>query len=240
MDGKIKELVALGREHYRKADYERAENYLAQVYAERKDLPDVLNMLGVIFHESGRFTEAKEVFEKALESNPRYTEAALNLAITYNDLGNYDAAKEVYNQALRASSPAPDQADSFALGKIANLHAEVAHAYSDVGMIDQAIEQMQKAVLLRPTFVDLRMRLARFYRQIGNLDQARAELEKAISMQSSYLQARVALGVVLLAQGLDKEAASQWNTVLEYDSENKTAKAFLKLLERRSQMPPAC
>ena len=46
-------------------------------------------------HMKGELRKASAHFEKALEINPRYTEASLNLAITYNDLGEFKKAQEV-------------------------------------------------------------------------------------------------------------------------------------------------
>jgi tetratricopeptide (TPR) repeat protein len=71
MDHRLRQLIALGREHYAAGEYDKAEQYLAQVVTEQRGFADVFNMLGVIFHSQGRFAEAEEAFEKALDINPR-------------------------------------------------------------------------------------------------------------------------------------------------------------------------
>ncbi len=225
----LKHLIALGQEQYQKGNYDQAEHYLQQAVAQTDAYADVHNMLGVIYHESGRYVQAQLSFEKALEINPRYTEAALNLAITYNDLGKYDAAKKTYQSALRMGGAQTGKPDDFALGKIANLHADTAHAYADIGLLSEAIEELRKAIRLRPSFVDLRLLLAGFYRQLGDLPAAEQELEQAVNTKPTYLQARIALGVVLLAQGKEEEAATHWGKALELDPENKTAQAYFRL-----------
>jgi len=143
MSDSLKQLITLGREHYQKGNYDRAEHFLKQAVAVTDHYPDVHNMLGVIYHESGRYVQAQLAFEKALELNPKYTEAALNLAITYNDLGKYDAAKQTYRSALRMGGAQTGKPDDFALGKIANLHASTAQAYVDVGLLSEGIEELQ-------------------------------------------------------------------------------------------------
>src|SRR5262245_16849432 len=136
MDERTKQLLSLGREHYDKREFDRAEHYLRQVLErEHAKYADVYNMLGVIHHDRGRF-------EEALSINPNYTEAALNLAVTYNDLGRYDEAKKIYKAALSRGEEAPGQLDPFVKGKIANLHAEVAQAYIDAGMPADALHEL--------------------------------------------------------------------------------------------------
>lgn len=48
----------------------------------------------------GREEEAIEEFQKALEINPRYLEARLNLAITLRDMGRIAEAREHFKIAL--------------------------------------------------------------------------------------------------------------------------------------------
>lgn len=243
MDERTKQLLALGREHYDKREFEKAEHYLRQVL-ERSDVrfADVLNMMGVIHHDRGRFEEAQAAFEEALQINPNYTEAALNLAVTYNDLGRYDEAKRIYQAALARGAESPGQLDPFVKGKIANLHAEVAQAYTDAGMYPDAMHELRKAILLCPTFADLRVKLASLYRQTGDLDAARFELEEAVSARPRYVPAYIALGVTLLSMGNQDRAVAMWRKAIEIDPENKAADMYLRMATGaagRSAPPPA-
>src|SRR5262245_3768988 len=98
MDERLKQLLVLGREHYERREYDRAEHVLRQVVEKTDRFADVYNMLAVILHERGDFAGAEKYFEHAVELNPNYTEALLNLAVTYNDLGKYEAARQVYSR----------------------------------------------------------------------------------------------------------------------------------------------
>jgi len=233
MDERTKQLLSLGREHYEKREFDKAEHYLRQVQEREESAryADVFNMMGVIHHDRGRFEEAQGCFEEALAINPNYTEAALNLAVTYNDLGRYDEAKKIYQAALSRGEESPGQLDPFVKGKIANLHAEVAQAYVDAGMPNDALHELRKAILLCPTFADLRVRLANLYRQTGDQDAARFELEEAITAKPQYVPAYVSLGVVLLALNRKEDAIKRWKDALDIDSENKAAAMYLRMAE---------
>src|SRR5512144_2061806 len=128
MDEQLKQAVALGREHYEKREYDKAERQLTKVIASGQRFADIHNMMGVIHHDRGRLEAARDSFKRALEINPSYTEAALNLAVTYNDLGDYELAQQVYRSAVHRDARGEQEVDPFAKGKIANLHAELAHA----------------------------------------------------------------------------------------------------------------
>jgi tetratricopeptide (TPR) repeat protein len=238
MDERTKQLLALGREHYDQRQFEKAEPFLRQVLERSDRFADVLNMMGVIHHDRGHFEEAKAAFEEALSINAGYTEAALNLAVTYNDLGLYEDARKIYQDALARGADSPGKLDPFVKGKIANLHAEVAQAYTDVGMIADAKHELRKAVLLCPTFADLRLKLANLYRQSGDLDAACFELQEAVSARPRFVPAWVGLGVTLLAKGDNDGAVRAWQRALEIDPEHKAAQMYLRMA-RPSQAPPA-
>jgi tetratricopeptide (TPR) repeat protein len=234
MEERTKQILALGREHYDNREYDKAEHYLKQLIDRNVQYADVFNMLGVIHHDRGRFEDAQAAFEDALAINPNYTEAALNLAVTYNDLGRYDEAKRIYQAALGRSEKSEGSLDPFVRGKIANLHAEVALAYADAGLIDAAVLELKKSVALCPHFADLRLRLANLYRQQGNLEGARLELDEAVKARPTYVPARVAYGVVLLSQGETAAAIEQWKAALDADPENKTAQMYLRMTQSPS------
>src|SRR5687768_7829607 len=145
MNERVKQLLVLGREHYSKREFEKAEQMLRMVLEEEDRYADVHDMLGVIAHARGNFIIAERHFERALELNPTYTEAALNLAVTYNDRGKYEKARDIYMRIKVGSGGDPQGLDPFARGKIANMHAEVAQAYLDAGLPREAIREYEKA-----------------------------------------------------------------------------------------------
>ena len=195
--------------------------------AARPGFPDLYNMLGVIYHAHGRFQEAEEAFEVALRINPRYTEAALNLAVTYNDRGRYDRAREVYASAVSATASQPNALDGFARGKLANMHADLGAAYAGMAMFPEAVREYTHALGLCPEFADLRVRLGGVYRDMGKPEAAIAELEHAKQLRPEYAPARIHLGVTLFSLGRRDAALAEWRAVLAADPDNRSAQAYI-------------
>src|SRR5262249_27745328 len=152
---------------------------------------DIFNMLGVIYHDQGRYAQAQEAFEQAMRINPSYTEAALNLAVTYNDLGKYHEAKEIYSKAMVRSRGEPRSLDPFAKGKIANMHAELGDAYAGLGLADEAVREFEKALSLCPGFVDIRTKLGLGLRDMGRAEEALRELRAVKQLNPSFLPGRI-------------------------------------------------
>lgn len=229
MDDHLKQLLLLGREHYANREYDQAEYLLKQVAEQAAGFADVHNMLGVIAHSRGHFSEAEREFETAVTINPRYTEAQLNLMVTYNDLGKYDKARGIYGNVRTRDVSGRPQPDSFVRGKIANMHADVSQAYTDAGMPEEATLELERAVALCPRFADLRTRLGVLYRDAGKTDRAREEFEAALQANGSYHQARLMLAVLMLTTGEEAQAIAELDKVLAADPENKSAQMYLRI-----------
>ncbi|MEO7036628.1 MAG: tetratricopeptide repeat protein [Polyangiaceae bacterium] len=242
MDDHLKQLLLLGREHYQKREFDKAEYLLKQVVQQTDRFADVFDMLGVIAHAQGDFAQAEEYFEKAVSLNPNYTEAQLNLMVTYNDLGKYDSAREIYSRIRGRAAGGDGPADPFAMGKIANMHAEISQAYQDAGMVAEAVMELERAVALCPTFADLRTRLAQQYRDTGHKERAREQLEIVKQHSPTYVPALVLLGVAKLSEGKFDAAIAEFEAVLAIDAEHKSAQMYVKIAEtqrRKSLFPPA-
>lgn len=236
MDEELKQALILGREHYERHEYDRAEPLLRRVLEKTDTYADVYNMLAVILHERCDFIGAERYFERAVELNPHYTEALLNLSVTYNDLGKYEAARQVYGRIhTRASGAGAPALDPYALGKIANMHADLAQAYQDAGFCSEAIAELKKAVHLCPQFADLRVRLGTLYRDAGQLAHARDHFAAACEANPDYAIARVMLGVTLLSLGSPAAAIAEWRAALATDPENKNAKMYLRMVEAQQR-----
>jgi tetratricopeptide (TPR) repeat protein len=239
MNERVKQLLVLGREHYAKREFEKAEQMLRMVLEEEDRYADVHDMLGVIAHSRGNFLVAERHFERALELNPAYTEAALNLAVTYNDRGKYEKAREVYSRIKVGPVGTAQGLDPFARGKLANMHADLAQAYADAGLPREAIREYDKATSLCPQFADLQVKLGTLLREVNDLPAARVHYEAALQAKPNYVPARLQLGVTLLALGEATAAEEHWREVIKLEPENSQAKMYLRMLERtRASQPP--
>lgn len=241
MNERVKQLLVLGREHYEKREFDKAEQMLRMVLEEEDRYADIHDMLGVIAHARGNFLVAERHFERALELNPAYTEAALNLAVTYNDRGKYEKAREIYGKIKVGPQGTAAGLDPFARGKLANMHAELGQAYHDAGLPRDAIHELEKATALCPHFADLQTKLGSLLREVSDLPGARARYEAALQAKPGYVPALLQLGVTLLALGDAKGAEEHWQKVAALDPDNSQAKMYLRMLERTrgTSMPPS-
>lgn len=236
MDEHVKQLLLLGRAHFGRREYDQADYLLREVLASLERYPDVHHMLGVIAHGRGELAVAESHFERAVALNPSYTEAELNLMVTYNDLGKYEAARQIY-QRMRTRERGRGAIDPFARGRLANQHADLAGAYADLGLIVEAIRELEKAVELCPGFADLRCRLATYYRDAGDMERARDQLIAAREVNPRYAPARVSLAVIALSTGDTAGAIGELEEALALDPENRAAATYLRLAKAQEAAP---
>lgn len=237
MDERTKRQLARGRELYHAGNHPRALRALAPLAKERLPFADVYAMLGTIFHQMGKLPEARTMFEEALRLNPRYTEAALNLVLTYNELGRYQDAKHTHERMLahRRGTGAAERLDPFVKGKIANMHADVAQAYEQAGLYEEAAQEYRRALALCPQYVDLRSRLGVSLRASGDLGNAEREFQRAKRENPNLVAVRLQLGMTYYSAGRRTDAAREWREALAMEPDNRFAKLYLRLVtpERR-------
>lgn len=227
----ISDLYTEGADSYELGNYVKAAALFKEVLRHRPMLADVHNKLGFISSMEGNVEEAAAHFERAVELNPKYTEAALNLAITYSEMGKMDEANQIFT---RIDSSIKDQGsgiDPFAAGKLANEHFKLGNIYLEFGQTDSAIEEFRKALKLRPTLVDVLTRLATSLRDKGLYDEAVAELKRARQINPNYSPAQVQLGLTYYMTGKRDAAFVEWTEALKRNPELKDAKSYLSIFK---------
>lgn len=232
MDANLKELYDRGGELYNEGKYSEAEGLLREVNRLNPNYADVLNKLGVMASIKGDNEQAVLYFKRALELNPAYTEASLNLAITYNDMGDFEGAKDVFEIASTIASSAPGKLDPFAAGKLANEHYKIGNLYLDFGMFDEAMDEYMKALKLRPTLADVHTKLGIALRSKDRFEDAIVHFTKAKESNPHYGPAWVQLGLTYHMRGLTGLAHQEWEKALEINPDLREAKAYLNLLKK--------
>lgn len=226
------ELYEKGLEAFSRKDYDEAQKCFEELLMEGYNFPDVLNKLAFCKSIKGDLETASELLKKALELNPRYSEAAINLIYVLNELGRYDEARKVQEKIKNATLKHEEKVvDPFVIGKIANLHAEIGERYAEIGLYQEAIAEYKKAIKLRPTFVDLRTRLAVLLREQGEIEESIEHLTQCLLEKKDYVPALIQLGLTYYVMGEYELAKKQWNRVLSKDPNNSVAKLYINMLK---------
>lgn len=227
----LKDLIARGKQHFESKQYEQAEEFLRHVIEQDTHYADVFNMLGVIAHVGGKFATAIDNFEKAVEINPRYTEAMLNLAVLYNDLGQYEKAKVLYIKLHAHHGKGNSHIEPVLRGKLSNLHADIGDIYRSIGLYEYAIEEYRKALALNPSYFDIRTKFGQALREAGRLKEAVTEFKAVLSQKPGYIPAIVQLGVTFYAMENIPEAKKVWKSALVKEPANPYARMYLRLCD---------
>ncbi len=237
MQHKLDDLYKQGMEAFDKGDYEKAETFFHEILALNPRFADVQNKMGVIYNQTNRLRLAAEAFEKALAINPGYTEASLNLAITYSDLGKYEESRQVFERAARFKEQDGEEPtatpgiDPFVRGKLADEHLRLGNMYYDLRLLDEAIEEYQKALRLSPNFSDIITHLGIAYRDKGKYDDAIKEFNRAKECNPKYIPARLHLGITYYSQGFYGLAEEEWREALVFDPDNAAVRTYLNFVK---------
>jgi Flp pilus assembly protein TadD len=135
--------------------------------------------------------EARQQLLRALEIDPKYTDARFNLASVDAATGEWEAAATEFKQVL-AERPDDTKAREH-LGKVLILWAD---AFADAGNLEQAVAHYREAVAYRPGDTALHTILGVGLLRLGRLRDAQAELESALRIDPDYQPAKQALAAI--------------------------------------------
>jgi predicted O-linked N-acetylglucosamine transferase (SPINDLY family) len=129
------------------------------------------NLRGETLRAQGRFSDALLACRQALDLNPNYTPALINMAAALRQLGRLD-------EALAC------------LDRVIEIEPESAEAHNNRGIVlrqkgdsREAVAAFSQALLLNPRLIQAHNSLANELRNLGNLEEAIASYERALTLQ---------------------------------------------------------
>jgi tetratricopeptide (TPR) repeat protein len=235
-----------------------AENLLAagmmedswQIYSgilmEFPDSAEAHYGLGRISVFQGKLTAARQSLRRACELFPPYGAAHYALAQVDQKLGeNADAEEQIklYEQNMNVVPPVEDPLrDALrALDRGAASHLERGLALDQVGRLDDALAETERAAELDPTMVKAHINLIILYGRKGDFQKAEEHFQTAVRLNpNQFPDAYYNYGVLLVREGKLDGAEKAFRQVLEISPSYADAHNNLgNLLERQGKLQQA-
>jgi Tfp pilus assembly protein PilF len=138
---------------------------------------EVLNAIGTIYLlQFDEPSKAVEYFEKALKTDPEYSEVHNNLGYAHEKMGNFETAVTFYKKAV--SNPLYATAEK--------AFINMGNAYYRLGRYDSAIAAFREAIKRDPNLGLPYMRLALCYNAMGRYGDAAVALKRGIELDPGY------------------------------------------------------
>jgi putative PEP-CTERM system TPR-repeat lipoprotein len=200
---RLEPLVALTLLHMQRKEYDLALDTLKQLQAAVPDSPVVYNLFGAVYLKQRNDAEARRQFEHALELNPTYMAAVMNLAQMDVRDGKPQAAEARYRQVLEK-----DKDNLLALQALADLARD---------RKDEAafLDLLGRAVRAHPSAPQARLALAQHYLEKGDKQKALSEARQALTANPDNLDALDTMGRIQLAMGDPGSARSNYARLAE-------------------------
>ncbi|MBF0408011.1 MAG: cyclic nucleotide-binding domain-containing protein [Candidatus Riflebacteria bacterium] len=205
----------------------KAISTVSDKIARNPNFPDLHNDLGRLYLIEQKNQESIKAFRKALEHNPGFVEARINLAISLAENNEFDSAihelncigskgvrvwyligcfqhilgnfPEAYESFNNAARHKPDYID---------LQERLAKLQNYINQIETLISMHIKNIETNSGFPDLHFNLANLYLAIGKKDEAELSLMEALRLYPGYKDAREKLDIL---QGHAKKQAARSN-----------------------------
>ncbi len=122
-------------------------------------------------HQQGRLSEAEAAYQTVLRQQPGHFDALHFLGVIALQNGQTLRAIDLITQAL-----AQDRSNAFA-------YSNLASAYQKLGRYPEAIVRFERALALRPDFVEALSNLGNTLRDVGRREEALASYNRALALK---------------------------------------------------------
>lgn len=170
------------------------------------DNPSTLVVQGTIFGRRGRFEEAIQHFDRAIEIDPGYLDAWFNKGITLISKGDHPGALECFQKAALLD---PDHGDAWLkMGSICRRMKNY----------EKALECLDKCLEREPENISAMMeKMEIFIDDMHDKEKALQVIDRALEIEPDHSYFLVRKGEILSTQGRHDLALSCFEEALQYN-----------------------
>ncbi|MEN6405641.1 MAG: tetratricopeptide repeat protein [Thermoguttaceae bacterium] len=151
--------------------------------------------LGSHWAEQGRVDQAIEQFHKALEDDPKSTNALYGLGTLLTKQKKYAEAADYYRRVIQL------------VPGIAEVHGSLGIALQRQGRTSEAVAEYETALRLDPKDSQVQNNLASALNDLRRYEEAERHCRTALKLRPDFAEAHNNLGIILEARGDVDEAA---------------------------------
>jgi len=239
---------------YQDGQYDDAESSALSLTQEFPKHQFGWKVLGALYGQSGRNSEAVNANQTAVALSPQDAEAHNNLGNTLKGLGRLDEAEASYTQAIALK---PDYAEAHSnlgntlkgLGRLdeaeasdtqaialkpdyAEAHSNLGTTLHELGKLDEAEASYRQAIVLKPDYALAHNNLGNTLKELSRLDEAEASYKQAIEFKPDLAEAHCNLGITLQELGRLEEAEASYKQAIELKPDYAEAHRHLTLMKK--------
>ncbi len=216
--------------HFKKKDYQSAENILVNLKERERDNADVIYFLAVVKSKTGDLGGAEPLFRQVIQLVPDHTEAHYNLALCLQNRNMNEEALHYYRKAVELN---PFLSEAF---------NNIALIYKGMGRFDEAEAAFKKAIKAKPGNTSAMSNLSNLSLDKGHSTEygrahelfmkkdfagARDILTDLLAKNPGSLQILNSLGVINYNLGEFETAAGYYKKILSINENNAEAEYSL-------------
>lgn len=156
----------------------------------------------VALHNSGRLSEAEQLYQTVLIGDDRHFDALCRLGLVRLQQLRFGDAEGLLRRAIKLNK------------RSAEAHQLLGSALTGLGSLEEAVRSYSKAVAIRPRFAEAQNNLGYALQVLGRLDEALQHYKKAIAARPDYHEAFNNLGNALHLLDRSDEAIGQYEKAI--------------------------
>ena len=196
-------------------------NELLNVYSNN---PNIYYFLGNLRITQSKLEEAAKNFQKAVDLNPDFFQAQINLANTFKELSKTQSAEQIYKKVIKL------------MPNYEKAYLNLGILQQDDNRLNEAEFNLKKAIKINPNSFQAYLNLGSVLKNLSKFEEAVAVYKKAINLKPNYAKAYNNLGTILVDLVKLDEAEMVIRKAIELDKNLSESFINLDLVQKQKKL----